>query len=74
MTPRALELFETQELIDEIMRRKTFLGVVVGAREELRAPWPEGEKAFRVHYNENLDRDEACRLLAAVSERLTYFA
>lgn len=70
MTPGELELYSTQELIDELVRRATFLGVVVHAHQENRQPWDEGQRVFRVHYNSNLDNDEACRLLAIVSEQM----
>jgi hypothetical protein len=70
MTPGELELYSTQELIDELVRRTTFLGVVVHAHQENRGPWDEGRRVFRVHYNSNLDNDEACRLLAIVSEQM----
>ena len=70
MTPGDLELYSTQELIDELVRRTTFLGVVVHAHQENRRTWEEGQRVFRVHYNSNLDNDEACRLLAIVSEQM----
>jgi hypothetical protein len=70
MSPDDLELVSTKQLIDELMRRTTFMGVVVHCKEENRAPWTRGVRTFRVHYNENLDDDEARRLLSAVSEQL----
>jgi hypothetical protein len=67
MEPSALELYTTTELVEELMRRKTFLGVVVHSEQELKGPW-KGERSFRVHYNSNLDAGQACRLLDAVAE------
>lgn len=70
MTPDDLELFSTQDLISELVRRQTFLGIVVHADEEVRRQdWPV-ERKFRVHFNGNLGHDEAARLLAVVSDHL----
>jgi len=65
--PSDLELYTTRELIDELMRRKTFLGVVVHSREELKSPDWAGERVFSVHFNGNLGAAEAGRLLEAVA-------
>jgi hypothetical protein len=70
MTPDDLELFSTQDLINELVRRQTFLGIVVHSEQEARRQdWPT-EQRFRVHFNGNLDHDEAARLLAVVSDHL----
>ena len=53
-----LEFCTTKELIEELMRRKTFLGVVVHAEEELKAAW-QGERIFKVRFNDNLNAGEA---------------
>jgi len=60
--------FTTKELIEELMRRKTFLGVVVHSEQELRGPHWTGEKMFQVHLNENLDPAQASRLLDMSTE------
>jgi hypothetical protein len=73
MTPDELELVPTQSLINELVRRTTFLGVIVQASEEYRTPWTEGDRSFRVHYNDNLDDGEALRLLSVVSEQMLGF-
>jgi hypothetical protein len=73
MTPDELELIPTQSLINELVRRTTFLGIVVQATHEYRGQWTEGERSFRVHYNDNLDDDEARRLLAVVSDQMMRF-
>jgi hypothetical protein len=70
MNPSELELYSTRELIDELMRRTTFLGVVVHTREEARGPWSDGERSFKIRYSPHLDRVEAGRLLAIVSEHM----
>jgi hypothetical protein len=65
MEPSALELFSTCELVDELMRRRTFLGVVIHSEEELKGEW-KGERTFQVHFNENLNAGQATRLLEAI--------
>ncbi len=67
MQPTALELFTTRELVEELLRRTTFLGVVVHAEEELKEAW-QGERMFKVRFNDNLNASEACRLLGRVAE------
>ena len=68
MEPSELTFFTTQELIAELMSRRTFLGVVVHSEEELKQdPWSE-ERTFKVHFNGNLDSGKASRLLDTVSE------
>ncbi len=67
MQPTALELATTRQLLDELMRRKTFLGVVVHSEEEHKGPW-RGERMFKVRYTENLSGGEACRLLERIAE------
>jgi hypothetical protein len=69
MGPSDLELYTTKELIDELMRRRTFLGVVVHSEEELKQAWT-GERVFKVHFNDNIDAGQALRLLEAVASRL----
>ena len=68
MNPSDLAYFTSNELICELMRRKTFLGVIVHSMHEHRnANWT-GERIFRVHFNSNLSADEASGLLDAVSK------
>jgi len=62
-----LSFFTTKELIDEMMRRSTFLGIVVHSEEELRQEWT-GERMFKVSFNQNLDAADAGRLLERVGE------
>ncbi len=68
MHPADLELFTTKELVGELMRRKTFLGVVVHSEQELKDKAWTGERVFKVHYNSNLDSEQACRLLDAITD------
>ena len=69
MEPSELTFFTTQELIAELMRRRTFFGVVVHSEQELKQQehWGE-ERTFKVHFNGNLDPAKASRLLDSVSE------
>src|SRR6476619_57036 len=70
MDTTGLEFFTTKELVDELMRRKTFLGVVVHSGDELKSRAWDGEKTFKVHFNANLDTLQASRLLDTVAEYL----
>jgi hypothetical protein len=69
MQPSPIELFTTAELVDELMRRQTFLGVVVHSEEELKGAW-KGERTFKVRFNSNLDATQTCRLLETVAEHM----
>jgi hypothetical protein len=68
--PGELELFSTEELIDELMRRTTFQGVIVHARDGAKSRHWAGERVFRVRINQNLAPEEASRLLDVVSQRI----
>jgi hypothetical protein len=65
-----LAFYTTTELIDELLSRHTFLGVIVHSAEAHRGLQWQGEKQFKVHFNDNLSPPEAARLLAAVSDRM----
>jgi hypothetical protein len=65
-----LELFSTQELINELMRRTTFQGVVIHACDGAKSPNWIGERIFSVCFNANLGTEEAGRLLEVVSQHL----
>jgi hypothetical protein len=67
MQARDLELYATRELIDELMRRRTFLGVVIHAEQELKTREWTGERVFTVHVNGNLPLEEAGRLLDVIA-------
>lgn len=66
-----LELYATQDLIEELVRRSAFQGVIVHAPPVKDRSW-KGERVFSVRYNGNLDRDEAGRLLAVISDHLQF--
>jgi hypothetical protein len=68
MSPSDLELFATQELIDELLRRTTFQGVVVHALDGAKDRHWDGERIFVVRHNSNLDTEEAGRLLDVVGQ------
>jgi hypothetical protein len=70
MTEGELELYSTQELIDELLRRATFQGVIVHAADEARQAEWEGERVFKVRFNANLGTEEAGRLLDVVGHHL----
>jgi hypothetical protein len=70
MNPAPIELYTTKELVNELMRRQTFLGIVIHSEQELKGEWP-GEGTFQVHFNSNLDNGQACRLLDAVAQYMT---
>lgn len=65
-----LAFHTTAELIAELMRRRTFLGLVIQSDDELKHCNWQGERVFKVHLNDNLDRTEAGRLLEVVAARL----
>ena len=68
MNSSDLAFFTTDELIEEILRRKTFLGVVVHSERELReAVWENGAQLFQIRHNANLDAGEAVQLLRVVA-------
>ena len=70
MTDRELELFATEELIDELLRRATFQGVIVHSREQAKNQDWDGERMFSVRFNGNFDTQEVGRLLDVVSRHL----
>ncbi len=70
MLPAELAFATTTELVEELLRRKTFLGVVVHAESEHRdAAW-KGDKVFKVRFNSNLDTEQAGRLLEVIAAHL----
>jgi hypothetical protein len=68
MNPGDLDLFATKELIDELLRRTTFQGVIVHALDGAKSRHWDGERLFAVSHNANLDTEEAGRLLDVVSQ------
>lgn len=65
-----LEFYTTEQLITEIIRRKTFQGVIIHAEGDFKdIPW-HGIKNFNVHWNNNLEKKEACEILERMSHVL----
>ena len=67
MTPVDLAFYTTQELIGELMRRKTFQGVVIHSDDEESEEVWGGDKVFKVHLNANLTTFQASRILESVA-------
>jgi hypothetical protein len=65
-----LELYSTEDLIEEIIRRKTFQGVIVHAEGDCKNHAWRGVKDFKVHWNNNLKRHEAGNILERMSHAL----
>ena len=70
MQPNDLELYSTKDLIDELLRRSTFQGVIVHSRDEAKTADWDDERVFNVCLNANLDIEKAGRLLGVVSHHL----
>jgi len=70
MEPEDLEFYSSTELIRELTRRKTFLGVVIHADEDYKGSAWRGEKVFKVHFNSNMNSEETCRLLETITGHL----
>lgn len=70
MNTSDLELFSTAELIDELLRRTTFQGVIVHSLDEAKTRQWEGERTFRIRYNANFDAEEVGRLLDVLSRHI----
>lgn len=71
MNAKELELFGTQDLINELLSRTTFQGVIVHAVDGAKHRHWNGERLFAVHHNANLDTEEAGRLLDVISQDIT---
>jgi hypothetical protein len=63
-----LAFYPTEELVKEILRRKTFLGVVIQSEEEYRQQSWGAERMFKVQFNSNLTNAQASRLIDSVAE------
>jgi hypothetical protein len=68
MNASELELSTTQDLINELLRRTTFQGVIIHAVDGAKNRHWDGERLFAVRHNANLDTEEAGRLLDVVSQ------
>ena len=70
MDPDGLQLLSTTELVEELLRRTTFQGVIVHSLDEAKSRDWSGERIFRVRHNSNLDTEEVGRLLEVVSQHI----
>jgi len=70
MDSDSLELRSTTELVEELLRRSTFQGVIVHTQDEAKCRDWTGERVFRVRHNSNLDTEEVGRLLDVVSQHI----
>ena len=70
MDSDGLELLSTTELVEELLRRTTFQGVIVHSLDEAKSRDWSGERIFRVRHNSNLDTEEVGRLLEVVSQHI----
>jgi len=70
MQDAGLAFFTVQELVNELLSRKTFLGLVLHSEEELKNDDWRGKQFFQLHLNENLTREEAGRLMDTVATYL----
>ena len=62
-----LELFVTQDLINELLRRTTFQGIIIHAVDGAKNRHWDGERVFAVGHNANFDTEETGRLLDVIS-------
>jgi hypothetical protein len=67
MDSSELAFYSTDELIAELVRRRTFLGVVVHSQEGMKNGQWGDERTFKVHFNGNLGPTRASRLLDRVA-------
>jgi len=59
----------SDELIRELVARNTFYGCIIQSAEDHKHDqWDE--RTFRVHFNQNLDRECTGRLLDRIAEHL----
>ena len=70
MMSEELSFFSTQELIDEIINRSTFQGIIIHTVDNAKSREWEGERVFRLRFNDNLGSEEAGRLLDVVSRHI----
>jgi hypothetical protein len=70
MDSDSLELRSTNELVEELLRRTTFQGVIVHSLDEAKTREWDTERTFRVRHNSNLDTEEVGRLLDVVSRHI----
>jgi len=69
MNSEDLGLYTSEELVSELLRRQTFMGVLVRGEGDWKGRW-DGVRNFKVSFNDNLDTEEVRRLLGVVAEHL----
>ena len=67
---RELEFYATEELLEEVLRRSSFQGVVVHCRDAAGNHAEPEEQTFSVRFNHNFETEDVSRLLEVVSRRL----
>lgn len=67
---RELEFYATEELLEEVLRRSSFQGVVVHSRDVAGNHDEPEERTFSVRFNHNFETEDVSRLLDVVSRRL----
>jgi len=70
MTVRELELYATEDLLEEVLRRSSFRGVVIHSRDAVGNHDEPEERTFSVRFNHNFETEDVRRLLDVVSRRL----
>lgn len=64
-----LELYSSEELIQELLSRTTFVGIVI--RSEKEAKGVSGHRSFRVYSSNNLNTDQTLTILSGLVSQLT---
>jgi hypothetical protein len=65
-----LEFYSIEELINEIIKRKTFQGIIIHTEGDCKENKWRGIKDFKVHWNNNLQKHEASQILENMSHVL----
>ncbi len=65
-----LELATTKELVDELLTRSTFQGIVIHATDAYKGGEWGNEKDFLIHMNDNLSNEERVRVLETFADHL----
>lgn len=65
-----LGLYTSEELVNELLRRQTFLGVLIQGEGDWKGHW-DNVRNFKVLFNGNLRTEEVRRLLGVVTDHLS---
>lgn len=63
----SLELYTTKEMIEEIINRTTFQGIMILSENDCKDPKWCGKKTFGVHWNNNLTNKEVVDILESTA-------